>query len=185
MFIVAISYLAWLTMECWILLRDRRAVAGERVDRGSRWLIVAIITVCLWLAFTFGYRMHPAWLPLPSASLPVGLAAMWLGMGLRLWAVVTLGIHFRTAVIVQQQHQLIEQGPYTHVRNPSYSGSLLTLLGIGLTLGNALSLLLLFAGPLLAYLWRIRVEERALARHFGERYVRYRARTWALIPGIW
>jgi protein-S-isoprenylcysteine O-methyltransferase Ste14 len=61
----------------------------------------------------------------------------------------------------------------------------MTLLGIGLALGNWLSVLALFGIPLLALLYRISVEEKTLLEHYGEEYREYRERTKRLIPGIY
>ena len=51
----------------------------------------------------------------------------------------------------------MEDGPYRVLRHPSYTGGLLTMVGIGLAIGNWLSLLLVV---LAAYGYRIQVEER-------------------------
>jgi protein-S-isoprenylcysteine O-methyltransferase Ste14 len=36
-----------------------------------------------------------------------------------------------------------------------------------------------------ALVWRIRVEERAMAEHFGPAYEEYRKTTWCLLPLVW
>ena len=36
----------------------------------------------------------------------------------------------------------------------------------------------------LPYRWRIKAEEAALIQHFGPKYQDYRARTWAVLPGL-
>jgi protein-S-isoprenylcysteine O-methyltransferase Ste14 len=57
-------------------------------------------------------------------------------------------------------------------RHPGYAGSQVTLTGLGLTLGNWGSLVVLSAGTLIAHLPRIRVGERGQERK-------------RLIPGVW
>jgi protein-S-isoprenylcysteine O-methyltransferase len=103
-------------------------------------------------------------------------------MALRLWAVLVLGRFFRITVIMQDEHRLVEEGPYRLLRHPGYAGGLLTIIGIGLAMGNWLALLVLLAAVLLGYGYRIRVEERALRQRFGERYDRYAASRWRLVP---
>lgn len=66
----------------------------------------------------------------------------------------------------------------------SYSGSLLSFLGLGLALENWISLVILVALPLASTLYRISVEERALLDHFGAGYEKYGERTKSLVPGI-
>jgi len=68
------------------------------------------------------------------------------------------------------------------LRHPAYSGGLLTMVGIGLAMGNWLSLLAIMLVLLPAYGYRIGVEERALKGRFGESYDRYAASRWRLIP---
>jgi protein-S-isoprenylcysteine O-methyltransferase len=82
-------------------------------------------------------------------------------------------------------HRLIESGPYAYLRNPSYTGSLVTCLGFGIAVGNGLSLLVMLVGPGLAFAYRIAVEERVLAERFGLAWQGYRARRWALVPPLW
>ena len=70
------------------------------------------------------------------------------GVAFRLWAVLSLGRFFRVAVTTQDDHRLIERGPYRRLRHPSYTGALVTLFGFGLTIGNWLSLAAAVLPPL-------------------------------------
>jgi protein-S-isoprenylcysteine O-methyltransferase len=177
------SYAAWLGMEIWIGSRDRRKASGTSGDRGSLILLISMFFIVLtgaWYArVALGWARFAAWrLPL----FLFGLVLVWAGIALRLWAVRTLGEFFRTTVMVQDDHRLVETGPYQWLRHPSYTGTLLTLLGFGLSFGNWISLALLIAGPLLAYSYRIAVEEKALRLRFGPQYDAYARRRWRLIP---
>ena len=67
----------------------------------------------------------------------------------------------------------------------SYMGALLTMFGVGLMIGNALSILVLVLPPLGMFLWRIRVEERVLLQALDDDYANYRKRTKRLIPFIY
>ena len=58
-------------------------------------------------------------------------------------------------------------------------------LGMGLALGNVLSLVVLMLPVPLAFLRRIHVEEAALAAHFGEAWTAHAQRTWRLVPFLW
>lgn len=124
-------------------------------------------------------------LPAPRLVFPLALVVVWSGMALRLWAILTLGRFFRTTVVVQEDHVLVQSGPYGMLRNPAYTGALITLAGFGAAIGNWISVALLTAVPLVGYVRRIRVEERALSARFGPTYLAYRKRTWALFPLLW
>jgi protein-S-isoprenylcysteine O-methyltransferase Ste14 len=186
--------LFWLTFGAWVViwiglvLRDRGSNVDVHTpsDQGSR----TVIGISLWSGVLLAFLM--AW-AVPAAHIPGrgwplllgGLVLMWGGIALRVWAVRTLGSLFRTVVVIQDKHALIIAGPYRLLRHPSYAGSLLTLAGIGLALGNWLSLLVAVLGALIGFTRRIPVEEAALQAHFGDDYTAYARRTWRLVPLIW
>jgi protein-S-isoprenylcysteine O-methyltransferase len=87
--------------------------------------------------------------------------------------------------MLDDDHQLITTGPYRLLRHPSYAGSLLTLAGLGLALGNWLSLLSAVLGALLGFIRRIPIEEAVLQARFGAEYTAYTQRTWRLVPFMW
>lgn len=76
---------------------------------------------------------------------------------------------------------VVDRGPYRWVRHPSCTGTLVISAGVGLTLGNWLSLAIIML-PLAAMLRRISVEETALTEILGQPY---QARTKRLVPGLW
>jgi protein-S-isoprenylcysteine O-methyltransferase len=80
---------------------------------------------------------------------------------------------------------VIDSGPYRFVRHPSYTGALIAFVGFGLCLGNWLSLLLITLPISAAFLWRIRVEERALLEALGDNYRAYMERTKRLLPFVY
>ena len=101
----------------------------------------------------------------------------WPWLSVRRWAI------FRT--VSPPLHHGLDDGPYRYLRHPSYAGSLLTFAGLGLALGNWLSLLLAVCGALVGFTRRIRIEEATLHAHFGEDYTAYARQTWRLLPFIW
>jgi protein-S-isoprenylcysteine O-methyltransferase Ste14 len=85
--------------------------------------------------------------------------------------------------MTQEGQSVVEAGPYRFVRHPSYTGMLLTLLGVLLCSTNWLALAsFLIALPGLAY--RIKVEEGALIGALGEPYRRYMGRTRRIVPRL-
>ena len=181
-----LSFAAWLAIEVAIWARDRAKVQGRREDRFSMLAISVSISAGCALAFN-APRLWPfARIAAPSVLLVgAGIALIWAGIAFRLWAVRTLGRFFRVTVTVQEDHRLIDSGPYRKLRNPSYTGALVTMAGVGLAIGNWLSLAAMLLFPLLGFGWRIRVEETSLAARFGDDYEAYRRSRWALVPPIW
>jgi protein-S-isoprenylcysteine O-methyltransferase Ste14 len=103
----------------------------------------------------------------------------------RLVAVATLKRRFTVKVSIIEKHEIVDTGIYGVIRHPAYLGHLVSLLGIGLILGNWVGLSALVVLPLAGILYRIHVEERALLRYFGPAYQAYINRTKRLLPGIW
>jgi len=107
------------------------------------------------------------------------------GIVLRQWSVALLGKSFTVDVRVHEGQQVIDRGPYRFVRHPSYTGMLLTFAGIGLALGNWLSLACVLLVPLVGLVLRIRVEERTLLAELGEPYRRFAEGRARLVPHVW
>jgi protein-S-isoprenylcysteine O-methyltransferase Ste14 len=115
----------------------------------------------------------------------LGIVVMVLGIALRWYAIRTLGSGFTHDVATTKDQVLVERGPYRLIRHPAYSATLLTMLGLGLALGNVASVAAALAIGLSGMLYRIRVEERALLVAFGSTYTDYTNRTKRLIPFVW
>ncbi|ALR32098.1 protein-S-isoprenylcysteine methyltransferase [Chryseobacterium sp. IHB B 17019] len=115
----------------------------------------------------------------------LGVAFIIIGIILRYIIIKSLGKYFTVDVTIKEDHKIKKEGFYKYVRHPSYSFSLLTSLGFGLYLNNWLSLVLAVVLPLLAFGYRIKVEEQALIEQFGDEYLEYRKKTKKLIPFIY
>jgi protein-S-isoprenylcysteine O-methyltransferase len=176
----------WPASELWIGARHRAGGGDATRDRGTlRLLLVAIyasVALAVWLS------IRSVW-PFPQTlRAPLffgGCAAMALGIALRLWSVRTLARFFTIQVAIRDGHRLIRTGPYRLLRHPSYTGSLMTFLGFGCALGSGAALLAVGVPVTLAFLRRIRVEERVLADAFPADYPDYARTTWRLLPFVW
>jgi protein-S-isoprenylcysteine O-methyltransferase len=181
-----VSYTCWWLTELWILSRDRRRFSGRRADRGSFLGFMICIPLALILSFNAVFRLPQLHISILQPGLSwAGIGMIWAGMAFRLWAVLTLGAFFRTSVVVQDGHQLVTAGPYRWLRHPSYTGVIVTSVGLGLALGNWASLLAMAVLPTLAIAFRMRVEERALGEQFGDTYREFCGSRSAVLPGIW
>lgn len=107
---------------------------------------------------------------------------MLAGTVLRWYAIHVLGRYFTREVAVQPDHTIIRSGPYRYIRHPSYSGALLTMLGLGLAMTNWAGLAALMACALSGYSYRVMVEEHALRENIGAPYVDYMRYTRRFIP---
>ncbi len=129
----------------------------------------------------------------PGAALPgdewlwpvVGCAIGLAGVALRWWAIRTLGAHFTRNLQVAADHPVVVDGPFRYLRHPSYTGAILMFTGVGIGLGNALSLVTCTVLPAIGFVRRIPVEEALLRRELGEPYAEYASHTRRLLPGVW
>jgi protein-S-isoprenylcysteine O-methyltransferase Ste14 len=185
--VLTIASLIWAAYEIWLLLKDRKQDKGHTgIDRGSRFLNFISITLGISGAalindissFTFpgGKTGTVFW---------IGILIIVLGFALRVWAVTTLGVSFRTTVEINVNQKVIKNGPYKLIRHPSYTGLLLFCLGYGIAVQNWLSLFVAVVLPLSALIYRMQVEEKALVSSLGSEYETYLRSTKKLIPWIW
>jgi protein-S-isoprenylcysteine O-methyltransferase len=178
-----VTYVLWLVLET-IGSRTKRSGDPTRArDRGSFRLLMALTWLALGLAFALSFL-------LPQASILwnrtavffVGIGLMLVGIAFRFYAMSLLGRFFTYDVAVHAGQTVVEAGPYRYIRHPSYTGALITLVGLGLALGNWAGLLALLACMGTAYAYRISVEEAALLAALGEPYKQYVRRTRRLVP---
>lgn len=158
---------------------------GEKEDRGNRWVLLVFTVIALLSAVVPPYTDRVGlWTIDGDATRWVGVALYAIGSALRLWPVFVLGSRFSGLVAIQPGHTLETHGLYSLVRNPSYLGMLVLMLGWGLAFrgwsGIVIALLLLV--PLVS---RMRAEEKLLRAHFGAEYEAYLKRTWRLVPLIY
>jgi protein-S-isoprenylcysteine O-methyltransferase Ste14 len=113
-----------------------------------------------------------------------GVGCVLAGTALRRYAVATLGRYFTVDVATEASQPVIDVGPYRLIRNPAYTGLLLSLAGFALALGNWAGLTAMLVLPSAAFAYRIAVEEAALLSTLGDPYARYMRRTWRLIPFV-
>jgi protein-S-isoprenylcysteine O-methyltransferase Ste14 len=177
------AYFVWIASELFGALlvprlRWRGATRVER-DRGSGPLIIFTVFVSIILAFSFGYAGIGQ---LPDWAFYLGIFLMFLGILVRQWAIAVLGRFFSLTVRVAEDHRVVEKGPYRLVRHPSYTGVLITFIGLGLAVQSWGALLVLLGVFSLSFGYRMRVEEKTLLSELGENYANYMKRTKRIIP---
>jgi protein-S-isoprenylcysteine O-methyltransferase Ste14 len=168
-----------------ILLRGRRVRTAADLDRGSlaAYDVTGVLSIPagIVLGFTDYGRVGAGGRYVAAA----GLVLLVAGTALRWAAIRALWDYFTLNVSILEGQRVVRRGPYRVVRHPSYTGLLLRYLGFGFAFANWLSAALVFLPLLAATLYRIRVEEAALGRHFGEEYAAYARETKRLVPGLY
>jgi len=181
------SLLIWRVMEASVDIRTlKRLRAGaQRQDKGSHLVLLFLLVLGIGLGVLLALKVQA--FSITSASVFLfwlGILLMYAGIALRISAITVLGAFFTTMVAVAPEQTVIETGPYRFIRHPAYTGLLMILLGLGLSLTNWLSLLVIMGCALIGLSYRIRVEERVLKAKLGQRYQEYMRRTKRLIPFV-
>ncbi|MBN2469306.1 MAG: isoprenylcysteine carboxylmethyltransferase family protein [Anaerolineae bacterium] len=135
-----------------------------------------IYLVTDWLDFA-DFTLAPLWGWIGAALFALGLVLLWRSHA-------DLGRYWTVSPEIREEHRLVTQGVYRHIRHPMYTGHLLWALGQPLLLWNWLAGFGYLAATVALLVFRIPREEQMMIAHFGEDYRRYMARTGALLPRL-
>jgi protein-S-isoprenylcysteine O-methyltransferase Ste14 len=174
--------------------------AGERAFREPRTNIstsaLGAASVSTLLAFALTFLIPLAWyfgtgselflflIPLFDPPLSVwllGLLLLDFGIILHGWSRYVRQ-EMASSWAMSTNHNLVETGPYSKIRHPSYTSYFMSFAGLILMLPSMVALLLLFGYP--GYYLISLVEEKHLIQHFGEQYKDYMSRTGRFFPSL-
>ncbi len=154
-------------------------------DRGSMGILIGLQWGGIALNFLLGGLFPAAAITWQRTALfSAGVILILLGVALRWYAIWILGRYFTRDVAVSANQKVVQIGPYRYMRHPAYSGTFLTMLGVGLAMTNWASLVALLTCVLIGHMYRVSVEEKALSQTIGQPYVEYMHRTRRFIPFV-
>lgn len=154
--------------------------AGKtKEDNNSAMVLMWTFVLCMLAPMLLRYYAGVfVWNP---TLIGVGLGISVFGLAFRIYAIRYLGKQFTTKVKIVDDHELINTGPYKYMRHPSYTGTMLLILGNALMYGSIWIAILITLAMYLGYQYRIKHEEKALIAHFGEKYIQYKQTTRAFL----
>jgi protein-S-isoprenylcysteine O-methyltransferase Ste14 len=186
--IFMVACLIWLIPEMIGMFQQKAKVSRQAVlvqDRGSLVLLIGMQWAGLALNFFFAWLFPAAAILWQRKALFVlGVIFILLGVALRWYAIGQLRGYFTRDVAVSADQPVVQHGPYRWIRHPAYSGTFLTMLGVGLATTNIASLISLLLGVFLGHSYRVMIEERALAQTIGQPYIEYMRHTKRFIPRV-
>jgi protein-S-isoprenylcysteine O-methyltransferase Ste14 len=156
-------------------------MSKNKQDRGE---IYVFIQVVLLIALFFGPADffgkptaidHSLWL--------IGKAFFYLGLGIALWAAISLGPNLTPLPKPKRNGKLIQTGLYKIVRHPIYFGVILLCFGWAAVEQNRYTLVMAIL-LLLFFDLKSRKEEQWLSEQFND-YAEYKKKTKKLIPFIY
>jgi protein-S-isoprenylcysteine O-methyltransferase Ste14 len=176
---------------CWIIflavwllaaISTKRSVYRE--SRAQR-LRYSILLIAAYFLLITGHRLAH---PLSARVIPHMEVIAWAGavlcvagLGFCIWARVTLGRNWSSAVALKEGHELIERGAYRLVRHPIYTGLIAMFLATVIVLGHVggiIGLVLVF----ISFWIKLRDEERVMLKQFPDQYAAYQQRVKRIIP---
>jgi protein-S-isoprenylcysteine O-methyltransferase Ste14 len=155
----------------------------SRLSRATHILPLLLATALLVYPETSGGWVFAQFMPRTIVTYWLGVGLLGAGLGFSILARRYLGRNWSGTVTLKEDHELIRTGPYRWVRHPIYSGILLGFVGSAVALGEWRGLAAV-ALVTIAFLLKIRLEERWMIETFGEAYRHYRREVKALIPFV-
>ncbi|MEN6348443.1 MAG: isoprenylcysteine carboxylmethyltransferase family protein [Syntrophomonas sp.] len=178
-------YISWSVIET-IMYKAPETLAVDDDDRRSYIYLQLSSLLTLFFALFDFLEFHLTRISsLEPGIVYVGFILFLLYTIIRYQALVSLGKYYNPRVALYEEHTLITSGVYQYLRHPFYLTALLISLAVSLLFNSWGALLLFLFTVIPAILYRIRVEEEFLLKHFGNRYKEYMEKTKALIPGLW
>lgn len=179
---------AWIVFLVWWI------VAAFRVKRTAvrpgQWWTLRVVAVAI--AIDLIIRQHGGiattlvarrW-PYSTALAIVADVLVLGGLALAIWARTIIGRNWSAMVVLKQDHELIDRGPYAVVRHPIYSAIMLMLAGSALAAAQWLWIIVAVAA-VVGFTFKARAEERLLTTHFPQAYPAYRRRVrGAIVPFV-
>lgn len=162
---------------------------GRRDIRWHRSMKITFPEPFLLLFATIYLGSFGPFAPMGAHALPVlvGASSSACGLYLFCWSFVayrTVG----TGHYVDEDHQVVQTGPYALVRHPMYCAAVFVWLGLALAVRDWALLTLTFAYVIPAYYFYAKEEEAMMVEELGSRYAEYATRVPMLFPrplNIW
>ena len=154
---------------------DRGSTVFISVVMGAAFIILPLSPLLNWLGV--GVILQSA-VRIPGLVLGAG------GLTVRYVAFTTLGRFFSRTLRKAEDHALVTGGIYKYIRHPGYLSDFMIFIGIAMSMGNLIALVLITVTFVPAYAYRIRVEEKMLIEIFDDQYREYIKTSKRLIPFI-
>lgn len=183
-YLVGVVVVYWFRRERFWGPRAGGAMLKEENKDSSFWWIVVGMIAAFFLP-PIEYLFLPAILPRVLWMEIAGLTLVLFGSLLFIWARRTLGNYYSGHVSVVDGQPLVQDGPYRYIRHPAYAGYLWITFGIALGFSSLTGFIVVPLVLLPSVIYRLSVEDRLLAEHFGGQFKEYADRVSRLLPGLW
>jgi len=184
---LATEIAAWLwnaLLIVWVVMWFGMKQAKKSETPGERLQHVIPVVLAFWLLFENYYViLNVKLIPQTPSLLWAGILLTALGVGISIWARLSLGANWSGMVTLKQGHELVRKGLYRWIRHPIYTGILLGFIGTAMIKSHARGWLG-FAILLLSFYFKARREENFLRQEFGEGFEEHQRRTGMFLPKL-
>jgi protein-S-isoprenylcysteine O-methyltransferase Ste14 len=168
-------------------LSSRRTVQRESIAARGRYLVFVILGMMLLFSHILARELP--WLerrlwPDSSAAGIAGNVLTAVGIGIAIWARLTLGKLWSGTITLKEGHRLVTSGPYAFARHPIYTGFLTACLGSAIVLGELRGFIGL-ALTSFGFILKLSAEDRLMESQFGDEHREYSRRVRRLIPFVY
>ena len=163
-----------------VIVRQYQTTKAVRRGEAKKEIIGGRPSVVVWL---FAYLTLLGFAIKQLATQPltwwfwVGYVVFWAAVILRWRASRSLKGFYAEAVVIQDDHRVVREGIYRHLRHPLHLGLWLEMLGLSMMSETWYSLPILLLA-FVTLLLRNRNEERLLEKYLGDAYREYRRTAW-------
>lgn len=167
---------AWWALDFYLLVFKRNH-EQKVAEKKSKFIVTLLIFTGVGLAL-IPESFRAVWRHREFGAFQIaGTFIILAGVTIRFLSVLTLGKHFARDLGVHREKELVTTGLYSRVRHPSYTGEIISFLGVGLVFQHFPASLFITIFPAAAFVYRALVEEKMLLEEFGSEYEEYRKKT--------
>ena len=182
---IVLPWIAFLVY--WLVGAFKTNRTSSRESDASRYSVMALLLSGYLLLFRSELGIGPLGrhiAPPTRALFTAGIALLWLGVSLAIWARYHLGQYWSSRVTIKEDHQLIRTGPYARLRHPIYTGLVLMTSGTAVAIDRwrcAAGVALV----VIACSIKAKKEEAMLSQQFGDAFQEHRRHAGFLLPRLW
>ncbi len=179
-------YLLWTLLSETLLYTDPDTYVIEDEDKKSYlYLQLSFLIALFYATIDFVEFSITRFKPLEPNIIYAGFILFLISCLVRWWGFNSIGKFFNPRVAVYEDHKLITEGAYKILRHPLYFGNMLGFIAIPMVFNSWGALLIIILTTIPALIYRIKIEEEFMLKHFPEQYRAYMKHTKRLIPGLW
>ncbi|MBC7074713.1 MAG: isoprenylcysteine carboxylmethyltransferase family protein [Syntrophomonadaceae bacterium] len=181
-----IVYSVWSVVAETLIYKDPEAYVIEDQDKRSYlYLQLSFLVALFYAAIDFVELHYTRLFFLEPYVIYIGFILFIISCFIRWRGFESIDKYFNPRVAVYENHRLMTEGAYKNIRHPLYLGSAVGFFAIPMVFNSWGGLLIILLATVPALVYRIRIEEEFMLKHFGDEYAQYMKRTKKMIPGIW